>query len=206
MKKAFVACIIALFFVLFLLVYFLFNPLDFSRKPGKSAESTPSSKYDWDKILSKTTPSPPQNLYSALQKNDSSFCDTEHGISSGLCREIFSFAKEKCPAGKPIERIFCVAFLNKKKELCSFISLEWYAVTCRAIIDANAAECLTIDSLENRALCLRDLASNLEGLDCSSLQPGWQHFCIAFHDSNSSKCNLIKSSEIKQQCIELFNI
>lgn len=207
MKKIFIVYSLALFFVLLFFVYFLLNPLKF---PETNLATTPEeehqSTYDWDRILAESMNKPHENLYTALEKNNISFCKSRDGIEPELCRKIFLSVQEKCSEGKPFEKIFCIAFIEKKKEYCDFISLDWYAITCRAIIDENPNPCMEIDSVKNRALCVRDLAVNIEGLDCSPLEPDWKALCVAHKDFDSEECNAIADSKIREECLALFNM
>jgi len=208
MKKTLVFYVLVLGVVLSLFVYFLLIPLEFPEtdSPGNAVEEEYPSKYDWDKLISESKRAPPKNLYIALETGFPALCDSEDGIEPKQCREIFFSAQEKCSEGKPFERIFCVAFVEKKGDYCEFISLDWYAVTCRAIIDEDLNACIGLDSVKNRALCVRDLAVNLENPDCASLEPSWKSFCTAHKNLNSVECNAISDSRIREQCLALFNI
>ena len=62
-----------------------------------------------------------------------------------------------------------------------------------------------IGEINERVLCIQDLALNLQGADCSVLSGDWGKACEAFTEKNREKCGAIKASEAMEACIEAFN-
>jgi len=208
MQKLMLFYLAAFIFVVFLIVFFLFNSgLLGSKFQGASEEEEPQKhEFDWDNLISENNSLLPKNLYAALDKGDVSFCESESGIDSGICSEIFLYSQVHCQKGKSTEKIFCSAFLSNRTDYCEWVFPKWYAVSCRAIIEKNPVLCMKIISIQERARCICDLALNIDGLDCFLLDPDWALLCVAQQESNKEKCEAINEDEIKVGCLSLFTL
>ncbi len=138
-------------------------------------------------------------VFGALELKNSAACD-----ENAECQRLFFLAEKEC-FGAANERIFCLAVIDENAHYCNWIELKWYSVTCSAFFESDLNKCMGIGEINERVLCIQDLALNLQGADCSVLSGDWGKACEAFTEKNREKCGAIKASEAMEACIEAFN-
>lgn len=201
MDKKLAAYLVALAVTLILLVYVLLNTLG----TEKQAVPLQKSPLDFNQSTAPKTTTFERNLYEALKSNDYSKCYEHNNPDVNECLSLLDFSSKYCDSKNLNEKLFCLAFFKKEEKYCDWISLDWYSITCKAIIGKSLIKCNDIPSFLDRARCIKDLATNLEEADCNVLNNGWQTLCVANRSFQPNMCNQIKESEIKDACLSLFN-
>jgi len=138
-------------------------------------------------------------IFGAFELKNSAACD-----ENAECLRLFSIAEKEC-FGAVNEQIFCLAVIDENAHYCNWIELKWYSITCSAFFESDLNKCMDIGQINERVLCIQDLALNLQGADCSMLSGDWGKACEAFMEENRDKCGAIKASEVRESCIEAFN-
>jgi hypothetical protein len=121
------------------------------------------------------------------------------------CEQAKRLLSTDCNQGKIDERLFCAAVIAQDKNICMFISMNWYAKTCEGFLEKNIMRCMDIPNKEERALCIADLALNTNA-DCSMLEKPWQTLCQAHRKGKPGMCETIQADKIKKICRDLFEI
>lgn len=200
MKWLLVLYLIALAVVLGLMAFLVLNPItpDSSLQAAMEDRNAPPEAGRAEKKHEM-----PANLKRALETGSPEHCSSG-GIGQEICVELAEFAGQYCGGGSAMEKTFCIAFLKEKKEYCEWIDLNWYSLTCIAIIEKDFSGCNRIGYEKNRALCISELARNLGGMGCDFNEIDWQLFCIAQADFNLQECSSIGQSRLREQCQEIL--
>ena len=144
----------------------------------------------------------PENIQRAIETGDPGECGPE-GVEGSECAELAEFAGQYCGDGNIEEKVFCIAFLKGRKEYCGWIDLNWYSLTCAAIIEADFGQCNAITYWKNRARCISELATNLDGADCGFwVEADWRLFCRAQADFSPQGCDSIGQNRLREHCRE----
>jgi len=196
--------LLVLFLAIILAVFFLLAP--WPKEDGRP-EAKQSISIDIGDLNAgaKAAEEPPLGpaLRKAIESGNAEDCNSAGGYS-GECSELFSFSEEHC-SDSTDEKIFCIAFLKEEADYCGWIGLRWYSIACTALLTGEVSACYKAYGEENEALCVSEVARNLEGVNCLFEEADWREFCLAQRDLNSGKCAVIEDSSLKDLCWEIIN-